>query len=220
MAFDFPAAPTVGQEYASGSIIYVWDGISWGIKTTNVVFSTGPHQVPYFAEPEMYLTPFSLSSTSVGTAACSANQIWFVPIVVPWTRTFSSIAISVSAAVASSNARLALYNIDQATGRPGSVLVDAGEVTTATTGLRAITINQAITTGIYCGAVWTSAAITIRIVSAAYCPAVCGIRLGNASPHPVAAFTRNVTYGTAFANESAQTHTLQANGNAPLIGIR
>ena len=32
MAFDFPSSPTVGQEYTSGAITYVWNGYGWNVK--------------------------------------------------------------------------------------------------------------------------------------------------------------------------------------------
>lgn len=32
MAFDFPASPTNGQEYTSGGVTYVWNGVGWIVK--------------------------------------------------------------------------------------------------------------------------------------------------------------------------------------------
>jgi len=32
MAIDFPASPTVGQEYTSGGMTYVYNGTGWTIK--------------------------------------------------------------------------------------------------------------------------------------------------------------------------------------------
>lgn len=207
--------------------IYYNDGTSSQWVQVNsgasVVVAGGVHTVPYLAEPEMYITQLSISSTAgLSVQTCAANQIWFVPLIVPWGRTMTSIAFSIPTGgnVAGSNARLALYDVDLATGRPGNVLIDAGSIATATIGLKAITINQFISPGAYYAAIWTSHAIQLRTIAVAYCPAIVGFRLGNASPHAVASLTRNATFGGAFANEAAQVHTLPVGGMAPLIGIR
>lgn len=34
MAFDFPASPTVGQEYTSGSVTFIWNGNGWTVKAS------------------------------------------------------------------------------------------------------------------------------------------------------------------------------------------
>ena len=34
MAINFPDSPTSGQEYASGTTTWLWDGIKWGLKTS------------------------------------------------------------------------------------------------------------------------------------------------------------------------------------------
>jgi hypothetical protein len=44
MAMDFPSTPTVGQEFASGGVTYVYNGTGWTIKggaTTDFVLKTG-----------------------------------------------------------------------------------------------------------------------------------------------------------------------------------
>jgi hypothetical protein len=42
MAFDFPSSPTNGQEYTSGLVTYVYNGVGWGVKGGgNYVSKTG-----------------------------------------------------------------------------------------------------------------------------------------------------------------------------------
>jgi hypothetical protein len=44
MAYDFPASPTIGQEFTSGAVTYVWNGTGWAIKggsATDFVMKTG-----------------------------------------------------------------------------------------------------------------------------------------------------------------------------------
>jgi len=40
MAFDFPSAPTVGQEFVSGAAIYAWNGNGWAAKMKSVSADT------------------------------------------------------------------------------------------------------------------------------------------------------------------------------------
>ena len=42
MAFDFPSAPTNGQEYVSGDVTYTWNGYGWAIKDTSGAVTDAP----------------------------------------------------------------------------------------------------------------------------------------------------------------------------------
>ncbi len=183
----------------------------------------GVLQVPYFNNANIYLTPFAMSSTSVTTHNCVANNIRFVPIVVPWARTFTSIAINIptGGSVAGSNARLGIFDLDTATGGPGNVVLDAGNVTTASLGPRAITINQALNPGTYFLAMWTSTTIIVRGWNASSSANIIGCDMLSASVTPQNFLTRNATFGSAFSSESSQTHALTAGTTStPIIGIR
>ncbi len=71
-----------------------------------------------------------------------------VPIFIAGTMTFDQIVASCDTAVASSVFRLGIYGSDT-NGRPASLVLDAGTVSTATTGFKTITISQQLTPGIY-----------------------------------------------------------------------
>jgi len=66
----------------------------------------------------------------------------------PRDMTFDRIAIRISTAVGGSSVRLGIYE-DGVNLYPGALLLDAGVVSSATTGLKEITINQAVPKGLY-----------------------------------------------------------------------
>lgn len=41
-AIDFPAEPTIGQQYTNGINVYEWDGTAWRLVRTSAVGPTGP----------------------------------------------------------------------------------------------------------------------------------------------------------------------------------
>lgn len=183
----------------------------------------GAPLVPFFQDSEIYLTPPTVGGNPITTHASATNRITFVPITVPWTRTYTSIAFSIptGGAVASSTARLAIYNLDQSDGGPGTVLLDAGTVATDTTGFKQITVSQALDPGQYYLAIWTSAAITIRACTQTSSIAQLAWRLGAATPSPSNYLTRTETYGGAFQDQSSNTQTASSGASStPLLGIR
>ena len=82
-------------------------------------------------------------------AATAAGVLDMVPFYVPITQTFDRIAINVTTAAAG-NARLGIY-ADSGEVYPGARLLDAGVVTTGTTGIREMIINITLSPGLY----WT-----------------------------------------------------------------
>lgn len=79
------------------------------------------------------------------TVAPTANVLRAFPFIVPYNTTLDRIAINVTT-LTSGNQRLGIY-ADDGNCHPGALLLDAGVVTTGTTGVKTITINQAITVG-------------------------------------------------------------------------
>ena len=74
------------------------------------------------------------------------NEIHFIPLLLDADATADRIGLSVHTAASSGEvARLAIYNT--ANGRPTTVLLDAGTVLIDTTGVKEITISQALTAG-------------------------------------------------------------------------
>ncbi len=88
--------------------------------------------------------------TSVGTGiALTADTLYSVPLIVARAITVDRIACEVTTAgAASTAARLGIYN-NGTNLHPGALLLDAGTVAVDSTGVKAITINQALSKGIY-----------------------------------------------------------------------
>jgi len=99
-----------------------------------------------------------------GTVAISASKLYALPIIVARDITVDRIAIEVTGAVAA-NARLGIYN-NGTNLVPGTRLLDAGEVSVATTGIKAATISQSLTKGIYWLVVVSNGTPTLRKVDA------------------------------------------------------
>lgn len=71
------------------------------------------------------------------------QRLYFIPVIVPANMTVDRIAVEVNTAAASQVARLGIYEAD-ADGLPSTLLLDAGTVSVATTGVKTITISQAL----------------------------------------------------------------------------
>ncbi len=93
-----------------------------------------------------YFFPHSAALT---TTAGTLNRLTAVPFLVGKTTTFDRIAVEVTAFIASGLQRLGIYG-DNGSGSPGSLVLDAGTVSTDTpNGAKEITISQSLTPGVY-----------------------------------------------------------------------
>lgn len=97
------------------------------------------------ATPDRWYAAGGISAAALVTVTPTANVLRAFPFIVPYMTTLDRIAINVTAAVAG-NARLGIY-ADDGNCLPAERLLDAGEVSTATTGVKPLTISQAITAG-------------------------------------------------------------------------
>jgi len=88
--------------------------------------------------------------------AYSANYLYGMPVLLPGKLTFDRISVDVQTAAGTTSNRLGIYK-DNGSFMPGALVLDAGTVDTSTTGVKEITINQALEPGIYWLA-WVSAA--------------------------------------------------------------
>ena len=79
------------------------------------------------------------------------NETIYAPFIISETKTFDRIAISTQNSYVGTGAvRLGIYNNDSTTGKPSTVLLDAGTVaTTAASTIYQITISQSLTAGTY-----------------------------------------------------------------------
>jgi len=89
-----------------------------------------------------------VSETVAEDLVLVANHLYAMPFLVSRAMTFDRIAVQVTTLAAGSSIRLGIYN-DGTNLYPGALVSDAGEVSAATTGVKAITINQALTKGLY-----------------------------------------------------------------------
>lgn len=83
-----------------------------------------------------------------GAQVQTAGRLMYAPWLVKTDITLDRLAIEVTTAVAASNARLGIYNADTSW-QPTTLVLDAGTVSCATTGIKTLTINQALPAGRY-----------------------------------------------------------------------
>lgn len=85
---------------------------------------------------------------NTGASALTANRLRAVPFIAVRDMTVDRIALAVSVLADPSNIRLGIYN-NGTNLYPGTLLLDAGLVSGATTGVKPVVINQALTKGLY-----------------------------------------------------------------------
>lgn len=84
MAFDFPTAPVVGQEFASpGGPVYVFDGVAWRVPTSGTLFPSTPdgivdHQT-ITSDANFTLTPLVSPRETLHTGTLTANRTVTLP---------------------------------------------------------------------------------------------------------------------------------------------
>ena len=100
-------------------------------------------------EDDRYYLPAGMGLVSAGFAV-TANRLYFVPFPVYEAVTFTKIGVYVST-LSAGNARLGIYNL--VNGIPTSLVLDAGTVSTGTTGSKEVVISQALSNGWYALAV-------------------------------------------------------------------
>lgn len=86
-----------------------------------------------------------------GDSTAVVNTTVYTPFIVTQTKTFDRIAIAtVASYVGTGSVRLGIYDNDSTTGKPTTVVLDAGTVaTTAASTIYQITISQSLTVGTY-----------------------------------------------------------------------
>lgn len=113
-----------------------------------------------------------VNAVAMTTDTPTANVLRAIPLVVAGDITLDCIGINVTSAVAG-NARMGIY-ADVGNLYPGSLILAAGEVNTGSTGVKSLTISQALTPGLYWVALVNNAAPTIRALSLTGCLALLG----------------------------------------------
>jgi hypothetical protein len=171
--------------------------------------------VPYYRDANVYLMP---QGRTVAGVAVSANVLYQCPIFVHKTRTFTTIAIQVTSAIAG-NARLGLYTCLE-DGGPGNLIRDCGVVTTGSTGVRSITgLSILLTAGRYWLAAVYDAAPSVQGRASVNNTGVGSVFSGTTVAMGTA-ISRAFTYAGLPSNESAQTYTVISGATGPAVGIR
>lgn len=89
----------------------------------------------------------TINHSSYGEADYTTANMRAMPIFIPKTITIDRIGINVTGSDSGNECRLGIYN--DSNGLPGSLLLDAGNVSVGSTGLKEITISQELTKGWY-----------------------------------------------------------------------
>jgi len=112
----------------------------------------------YFVGTRYYYGwPYASTSSS---AAVVADRLYARPFLVGKTTTFDRIGVEVTTGAASTNVRLGIYNF--VNGLPTSLVLDAGTIDSASTGVKEITISQSLTAGVYAFAYVSNGTPTLR----------------------------------------------------------
>jgi hypothetical protein len=152
------AAGSAGEICRDADAVYVTTATNTWKKTPLIALDAGITPAFPFVNTRYY----SSYGTAPSTQILTTNTLYYVPFVAPQTWSLNRIGISVSIAVSSSQARLGIYA--DSGGVPfGPPLLDAGVVSTATTGAQEMTLDSPhlLPAGIYWLAVAVSAAVTL-----------------------------------------------------------
>ena len=107
------------------------------------------------------LNNHSGGSIAAGSGGMGSTVMYLVPIFIPTDMTIDRIGIEVTAAAASSTIRLGLYTYNA--GAPGTLIADFGTVSSATTGLKELTVSQAVSSGIVYAAYRYNGSLTTNV---------------------------------------------------------
>jgi hypothetical protein len=127
-------------------------------RISPVVASAGDFlQAKSFAVPglPMFSIPGFLG-IAVSSTTQPANTVWYEPWYIAQSVVLDQMAIEVTTAQASSNARIGLYRASSV-GQPTSLVVDAGSLDTSTTGVKTVSsMGVSLSPGVYLAAILTN----------------------------------------------------------------
>jgi hypothetical protein len=197
------------------------------MTATNLAKSTrslihGYENLPFWADATTFLTCAGIAA-SAGTL--TANRFYMLPVRVPYRRAMTKMAAVVTALSASTGLRVGVYNANQQTGQPTTLIEDAGIIDTSTgtgaTGRIEKTLTSTLDPGLYYLAGLSDGAPTV-LRTGAPITSVLGIQFGAATLTSNGFIFRNsVTYQafSNYADESGQTYSIGAS-NGLVLGIR
>jgi len=147
--------------------------------------------------PNRWYCAGQVNALALTTSAPTANNLRALPFFTPKKITLDQIAINVTTLIAG-KARLGIYN-DDGTVYPGTLLLDAGEVDTGTTGVKAVAINQPLTAKLYWLVHVGNAAPTLRGVATGGLAHILGLDSGLGTA-PGVGYTAAFTYAALPAS--------------------
>jgi hypothetical protein len=119
-------------------------GLKWATAATGFEGLLTAEQSTYYVTTKPTTAVVITSSANPVT-----NTTYYVPVFLP-TTTFDRIGTHVASVSTTANARLGLYNVSPTTGKPTTVVFDAGTVSLAASNTEYnITISQSISAGYY-----------------------------------------------------------------------
>jgi hypothetical protein len=154
---------------------------------------------------------------TLSTGAPSANNLRALPFATGKVITLDRIGINVTT-LSAGNVRLGIY-ADDGNGYPGSLVLDAGAQSTGTTGVKELTISQALAANtLYWLAILGDAAPTIRTIPIAQCLPFLGLDSAYGTALGVG-WVAALTYGALPATFTAGGSAIAADP-VPAIAVR
>jgi len=151
------------------------------------------HMADIFQTPRTGAYLYGYPIDAHNTAALTANELLAGAFFIARPLTIDRIAINVSSAGATGKkARLGIY-ANGTNNYPGSLVLDAGTVDVDSTGVKAITIDQSLSKGIYWFVVNSDGTPSVR--KGAYAASPIGIYEGDFSNYWYSAWYKSQAYG-------------------------
>jgi hypothetical protein len=153
-----PASPSNGMIRYNTNLNYLECYIngSWVPLLSSSMGSPVEH--PGMANSQYYGPPI-LSSSSLGNLALTTNVMLAVPVHFSFAQTITRLGLNVNTAKNSSTCRIGIYS--NASGVPGTLLVDSGDLSTGTTGIKEATVSFTFDFNVYWYAINNSGGPTI-----------------------------------------------------------
>ena len=139
-------------------------------KTTNtdmdfswVTLPTIPDGFPTAGSTYYTSTRQFMFHDDIDTEPITQNIPVYIPIFFGQTTTLDRIAIEVTSAQAATTVRLGIYDNDGTGGAPNTRIADFGTVSSATTGVKELTISQSVSGLVYLAYVYTGSLSSINL---------------------------------------------------------
>jgi hypothetical protein len=215
---DGPTGPT-GATGATGPT-----GATGATGTAGSTGPTGPFGAssvaPLWSNSSVYLTAPTTQPVSGTSGTNVANFVYVLPLIVPATRTFTSMVVRTGATSAGNNLIIGVYALD-ANNAPAGVLADSGLISLAVAGTKTATISLTLTPGIYGIAFWSNVAISYSAFTNSNLINPWGMQNGPSIFTNIQLLLYSFSSITALPNLTGVTPTQFNQGTTtPIVGIR